>query len=141
MRRIRIWMMLEHAFNVGSNNNFLHRIAQQVAYHAHAIGVRQLNKHGDVRTVVSERRVRWMPDPFPTEDAAVRLDFSPFGVTRDSDDKAIPARIAMSGNGCSAAPIACCGASRSSKGPTSRPARPPEWAGPKEDKTGLLFCS
>ena len=37
---IRIWMMLEHAFNVGSNHNFLHRIAQQVAHHAHAIGMR-----------------------------------------------------------------------------------------------------
>ena len=79
---IRIWMMLEHAFNVRSNHNFLHRIAQQIAYHAHAIGMRQLDKHGDVRTVVSERRVRRMPDPLPTEDAAARFDLGPFGIER-----------------------------------------------------------
>jgi hypothetical protein len=82
IRRIRIWMMLEHAFNVGSDNNFLPRIAQQIAHHAYASGVRQLNKHSDVRTVISERRVRRMPDPLPTEDAAARLDFGPFGVKR-----------------------------------------------------------
>ena len=40
VRWIRIWMMLEHAFNVGTNHNFLHRIAQQVTDHAHATGIR-----------------------------------------------------------------------------------------------------
>jgi hypothetical protein len=31
IRRIRIRMMFKYAFNVSSNHNFLHRIAQQVA--------------------------------------------------------------------------------------------------------------
>ena len=51
IRWIRIWMMLEHAFNVCSDHHLLHRIAQQVAHHAHAIGMRQFDKDGDVRTV------------------------------------------------------------------------------------------
>ena len=78
--RIRIAMMLEHALNLSSDHNFLRRIAQQVAHHAHAIGTRQLDKYGDVGTMLPKNRVGGMPDTLPTEDAAPRFDLSPFGI-------------------------------------------------------------
>jgi hypothetical protein len=73
-------MMLEHAFNLCSDYNFLHRIAQQVAHHAHASGMRQLDEHGKVGTTVHEGRVGRMPDALPTEDAAPWFDLSPIGI-------------------------------------------------------------
>ena len=39
-------MMLEHAFNFFADHNFLRRIAQQVAHHAHATGMRQGGPQG-----------------------------------------------------------------------------------------------
>jgi hypothetical protein len=73
-------MMLEHPFDVCSDRNLLHRIAEQVAHHAHAIGMRQLDQYGEVGTMLSEDRVRGMPDPLPTEDAAARFDLDPLGI-------------------------------------------------------------
>ena len=78
--RIRIAMMLEHAFNFCADHNFLRRIAQQVAHHAHAIGMRQFDKYGDVGTMLPKNRVGGVPDTLPTEDAAPRFDLSPFGI-------------------------------------------------------------
>jgi hypothetical protein len=75
-------MVFEYAVNVSSNRDRLHWIAQQVADHAYASGVWKLDKYGDVRTVVSKRLVRGMPDTLPTEDPAARLDFGPFGIER-----------------------------------------------------------
>ena len=78
--RIRIAMMLEHALNLRSDHNFLRRVAQQVAHHAHAIGVRQFDKYGEVGTMHPKKRVGGMPDTLPTEDAPPRFDLSPFGI-------------------------------------------------------------
>jgi hypothetical protein len=78
--RIRIAMMLEHALNLSSDHNFLHRIAQQVTDHAHVTGMREFDKHSDVGTVVLEDRVGRVPDTLPTEDAPPRIDLSPFGI-------------------------------------------------------------
>lgn len=138
MRRIGLSMMLEPAFNLRSDHDFLHRIAQQIAHHAHAIGMRQLDKHGKLGTMVRERCVGRMPDTFPTEDAA------PWSIRdrrRDSGDTAIPARIATSDSDCSAAQEAYYGATRSSKGTTNHPAQPQESAGPSEDRQSLGCCS
>src|ERR1700751_1404007 len=76
--RIRVAMMLEHALNFSSDRNFLRRIAQQVAHHAHAIGVRQFDKYRDVGTMLPKNRVGGVPDTLPTEDAPPRFDLSPF---------------------------------------------------------------
>lgn len=72
--------MLEHPFNLSSDNDGLLGIAQQIAHQAYAAGVWQLDKHCDVRTVVPQRRVRGMPHTFPTEDPAGRFDLSPCGI-------------------------------------------------------------
>jgi hypothetical protein len=40
IRLIGILVVLEDTFDVGADHNRLHRIAQQVADHAHAAGVR-----------------------------------------------------------------------------------------------------
>jgi hypothetical protein len=73
-------MMLEHAFDVCPDHNFLHRITQQVSYHAHAAGMRQFDKNGDVRTMIPECRVRRMPRAFPAENPAPRFDLGPFRI-------------------------------------------------------------
>jgi hypothetical protein len=73
-------MMLEHAFDFCPDHNFLHRITQQVSYHAYAAGMWQFDKYGDVRTVILERRVRRMPSALPAEDLAPRFDLSPFRI-------------------------------------------------------------
>jgi len=75
-------MMLEHAFNIRSDHNFLHRITQQIADHAYAIGVRQLDKYRDVRTMIPEDRMGRMPDTLPAEDAAPRFDLGPLRIER-----------------------------------------------------------
>ena len=73
-------MMLENAFDLGSDPDFLHRIAKQIAYHANIVRVRQLDQHRDVRAVALQRRVRGMPDPLPTEDFSAWFDFDPFRI-------------------------------------------------------------
>lgn len=77
---MRFPVVFEYALDVSSNRDRLHRIAKQVADHANAAGVRKLDKHRDVRTMVPERLVRGMPDALPTEDPAARLDLGPFGI-------------------------------------------------------------
>lgn len=80
--------MFEHTVDIGSNHDDLQRIAQQIAHHAYAAGLRNLDKYGEVGTMLPERRMRGMPDPFPAEDPAARLDFSPIwikGVTAMTD--------------------------------------------------------
>jgi hypothetical protein len=47
--RIRFQMVLEHAFNIGADRDRLHGIAQKVAHHTNAAGVRQLDEDGEVR--------------------------------------------------------------------------------------------
>jgi len=80
--RIRIGAMFEHAFDIRSDHDRLHRIAQQVAYHAHAAGMRYLHEHGEVRTMLPERRMGGMPDALPTEDPTTRFDLGPMRIKR-----------------------------------------------------------
>jgi hypothetical protein len=77
IRRMRADVMFEYAFNIRSNDDGPHCIAQQVAYHSHTTGMRDFHEHGEVRTVVPERRVGRMPDTLPTEDPAARFDLGP----------------------------------------------------------------
>ena len=72
--------MLEHPVDIGADRNRLCGIAEQIADHAHAAGMRQLDEHGDVGTVPLQCGVRWMPRPLPTEDPAMRLDLGPFRI-------------------------------------------------------------
>jgi hypothetical protein len=58
----------------------LHGIAKQIAHYANTAGVRQLDEHGEVRTVLPEGCVRGMPDPLPTENMSARFDLGSRGV-------------------------------------------------------------
>ncbi len=42
----------------------------------------QLDKYGDVRTMIPEDRMRRMPDTLPAEDAAPRFDLGPRRIER-----------------------------------------------------------
>ena len=68
-------MRLEHRLDFGADRHLLPGIAQKVAEHAHAAGVRQFDQHDDVGPVALERRVHRMPGPFPAVDAAATGDF------------------------------------------------------------------
>ncbi|MGF6308901.1 hypothetical protein ABIB82_002538 [Bradyrhizobium sp. i1.8.4] len=70
-------MMFENPFNRLSDDDGLLGGAQEIADHAYAAGVRQLNKQSDVRPVLLQRCVRGMPHAFPTENATGWLDLSP----------------------------------------------------------------
>jgi hypothetical protein len=82
VRRIRLSMMLEYAFNFCPDHDFLHWIAQQVTHHAHAIGMRKLDQHGDVRTMIPEYGMRRVPNTLPTKDAAPWFHFGPLKIER-----------------------------------------------------------
>ena len=73
-------MMFEHTVDIRPDRDVLHRIAQEVSDHADKTCLRQLDKDRDVRAMLFERRVRGMPDPLPTEDAAPRFDLDPFRI-------------------------------------------------------------
>jgi hypothetical protein len=73
-------MMLKRAFDGCSYHNFLHRITQKVSYHAHAAGMRQFDKHGNVWTMILECRVRRMPGALPAENLTPRFDLGPFRI-------------------------------------------------------------
>jgi hypothetical protein len=73
-------MVFEHTVNIRCDRDRLHRIAQQVAYHPHAPGMRHLYKHGDIRTMLPERRVAGMPDSLPTENPTPRFDLDPLRI-------------------------------------------------------------
>jgi len=73
-------MVLEDALDLGANFNRLHRVAQQIANHANATSLWQLDEHGKVRAVLLQGGVRRMPDALPAKDAAARLDLRPFDI-------------------------------------------------------------
>lgn len=73
-------MVFEHAVDIRSDRDCLHRIAQQVTYHPHAPGMRYLYEHGEIRTMLPERRMGGMPDALPTEDPTARFDLGPMRI-------------------------------------------------------------
>lgn len=75
-------MMLKEARNFCSNGDVLHRIAQEIADHADAVGMREFNQDGDVGTMTPQDGVRRMPNAFPAENAAAGLDLDPIGIER-----------------------------------------------------------
>src|SRR6516164_1269010 len=75
-------MMLEHAFDLSPDCDGLHRIAEQVADHANAAGMRQLDQHGEIGAMLLEGCMGRMPDALPAEDAPMGFDLGPFGVKR-----------------------------------------------------------
>ena len=62
----RVGMVFEHALDRGADGHRLQRVAEQVAEHAHAAGVRQFDQHHQVRPVVLQRRVRPGARPVPS---------------------------------------------------------------------------
>ncbi|GKQ49400.1 hypothetical protein BRSPCE3_02540 [Bradyrhizobium sp. Ce-3] len=70
-------MMFENPFNLFSDRDGLLGIAQEIADHAYAAGVRQLDKQSHVRPVPLQHGVRGMPHALPTENATGWLDLSP----------------------------------------------------------------
>ena len=73
-------MMFEYPFDIRADDDILHGIAQQVACHAHAAGMREFYEYSEVRTVLPQDRMRRMPDTLPTEDPAARFDLGPLGI-------------------------------------------------------------
>ena len=66
-------VMFEHGLDRCADAYRLARIAQEIAQHAHAPGVRQLDHDDDIRTGVPEGRVYRMPGASPAIDHALRL--------------------------------------------------------------------
>jgi hypothetical protein len=56
--RIGFQMRLEHALDIGTDRNRLHRIVQQIANHTNVTCMRQLDDHCEVRTVLPARDMR-----------------------------------------------------------------------------------
>jgi hypothetical protein len=73
-------MMFEYAFNIRPDRHHLHRVAEQVANHAHATGMCYFHQNGKIWTMLPQCRMGGMPDSFPTEYPAARFDLGPFGV-------------------------------------------------------------
>lgn len=70
-------MVFKYAVDMHSNCHRLHRVAEQVAYHAHTADMGQFHKHSDIGTMLPERRMGRMPRALPTEDTAPRFDLYP----------------------------------------------------------------
>ena len=73
-------MVLEGPLDLSTNCNRLHRITHEIANHANAARMGQLDEDGEVRAMLFEGRVRRMPDPLPAKNTAARLDLSPFRI-------------------------------------------------------------
>jgi hypothetical protein len=73
-------MVFKDTFNCAVNFNGLRRISQQVAYHPDVAGMWQLNKYSYVGSMRLKGSVRRMPNTFPAENVATRLDFRPLRV-------------------------------------------------------------
>ncbi len=73
-------VVFKYTFDPCSDRNRLHRISQQVSYHAYAISKRNFDQHGDVGQMLPKCRMGGMPDALPTEDPPSRLDLGPFGI-------------------------------------------------------------
>ena len=71
-------MMFEYALDASADGYSLHGIAEQIAHHAHASGVRQFYQNGNIWSVLTQRIVGRAPDALPTEDAPARRDRNPF---------------------------------------------------------------
>ena len=93
------------------------RIAEQVADHAHAARLGQLDQHHDVGPVVLERGMHRMPGALPAIDAAARRHLHPLEIEGETA-MADPLR----------APLPVAG-SRGSAGPAARRARVPSQYG------------
>lgn len=69
--------MFEDSRDLSADDESLPGIAQEVAHHPYAAGMRQLDEQCDIRAVLPQRRMRGMPHAFPTEDTTGRFDLSP----------------------------------------------------------------
>ena len=70
-------MMLENAFNLRPDNDILHRISEEVAYHTYLARLGKLHKHSEVCSVLFQGCVRWMPNAFPTKNSPPWFDLCP----------------------------------------------------------------
>src|SRR5215469_6433481 len=68
---------LEHGFDGSADPDELTRIAEEIAEHADATRVRQLDEHHDVGAVILEGGMHGMPRAFPAIDDAPPLDALP----------------------------------------------------------------
>src|SRR5436190_11509121 len=81
-RRLGVGVVLVDAFQRGADADLLLWVAVQVADHADAAGVRQLDHHEEVRAAVLEHRVRGVPRARAAEERATGLDWRPAEVER-----------------------------------------------------------
>lgn len=73
-------MMFEHPLDIRPDRHRLHRIAQQVTNQTHATGMWYFHQYGKIGTMFPQRLMGGMPNPFPTEYPAARLNLGPFGI-------------------------------------------------------------
>src|SRR5262249_44084694 len=77
---IGVVVMFEHGLDRSANPDGLARIAQEIAQHAHAAGVRQLDHDDDVGARVPEGGVHGMPGAGPAVDHPLRHHGNPFQI-------------------------------------------------------------
>src|SRR5579859_912798 len=76
-REVFVRVVLEHGLDRAADLDLLHRVAEQVADHAHVVRVRQLDQHDEIGAGFSEGGVHRVPDALPAEDAATPRDALP----------------------------------------------------------------
>jgi hypothetical protein len=66
-------MVLKDTANRLSNLDLLQGITEQITHESHAIGLRKLHEHNQVRSMIRKDTVHWMPDTLVAVDQAVRI--------------------------------------------------------------------
>ncbi len=73
-------MVFVHAHDIGSDDDILQRITQEVAHHSNVASLWQFDQDGDVGAMAPQGVMRRVPDPFPTVNFPVWRYFDPIGV-------------------------------------------------------------